>query len=811
MLGEIEMGAAGVDAALERNLVAPPVELVVITVVCNGEELNQARDGTSSRERCRQDEVVLGPECQVACLGPEPRSSSDGNGRPAKGEVSRSPVEGTAKHDDGVSVADESASGPLSANEVKQENHDETEREANKGRGVSATRTPESLGTDGTPEHSSREEGVLAGAEELERSILSTDISDVDLVLDDANVDECGNQSRNHLGKEGEARGNLNVVGKLEIVGEAERVGAGDVAVRLEEAHGQGVAFDKRATDELGQDVEGDLNTSHGVDNADGDDEDEAERNAVEDNADGGVRRPLRNGNTTENNGNDQADEIPPLRNLLVGGHEAVVDIDDADRVVLLLLAAEAVDEVANTHHDLDAVIERSISNDRCVNGEKEHVDDSVGGGEVGPGIRVVLIHINDTTVIEYTADVVSLSESVIGLVAVDGDEGSTPGVGVENSHDDEAGEEHADECVEGREEGYHERIDDVGDDSPVESGNRVVAEAGAEIAAGDLRENLVLGGDPSHPCKDSKSREDSVGEPEEKPHAEESHAKELKARHGPDLLEGALDRRVAVGMEGTVERNGDKRLRPDTVRGVDEKSSAETSQTVANEVGREGSEHLVGEAASPGLIKPLRHDLNPDDVVGVGGRLGDGGHDGDEHVLLLVEGTGVQAVASAEEGESPIREYLGEEDADGVGKKLRDVLQDADGRVTNLEETINGSNSAREGDTDDPCTNGGAGHGGIIVVVDNRSHLGVGRVVGDEGSLNLHLVDELLVLLGALKDVLVGQKFFNFVESGLRKVGVTAMQGPNLLHELREVLATAEKSQTNGIELLTSRVCSSE
>lgn len=62
-----------------------------------------------------------------------------------------------------------------------------------------------------------------------------------------------------------------------------------------------------------------------------------------------------------------------------------------------------------------------------------------------------------------------------------------------------------------------------------------------------------------------------------------------------------------------------------------------------------------------------LRKDLSPNDILSIRDRLRYVGHDGDEHVLLLVERPWVETVLDPEKGESPVRHEPFPRFADGV------------------------------------------------------------------------------------------------------------------------------------------------
>ena len=100
------------------------------------------------------------------------------------------------------------------------------------------------LGADGTPEDGGGEEGVDARARHLVGGILGADVGDVvHLEVENAGADEGRDERGDDLGGKGVLGGDLDVVSEFEIVGEPDGVGAGDVAERLEEVHGESIAF----------------------------------------------------------------------------------------------------------------------------------------------------------------------------------------------------------------------------------------------------------------------------------------------------------------------------------------------------------------------------------------------------------------------------------------------------------------------------------------------------------------------------------------------------------------------------------------
>lgn len=303
-------------------------------------------------------------------------------------------------------------------------------------------------------------------------------------------------------------------------------------------------------------------------------------------------------------------------------------------------------------------------------------------------------------------------------LVGVDGEVGRVIDVAVVEAYDDEHGDDSTDKHVQCGEERHHERVDTVSQHVPVEGRDGVEAET-ADAASYDAQVGVV-GGDPGHPAEVAESNEDVVREPEVEEHGGKGNGEELETRPPPDHSQRAWYRQVAIGVESAVKRDRDQRAGPHAITWVDEETSADTSKAVANEVSREGDENLVTEVNGPRLVKVLGQDLDPDDIVGVWGRLGDRGHNGNKHMLLSVEGTGIEAVADAKECKADIRESLLHELAEREGEQLGHVGGNVDGGLANLEEAVDEGDGTREEDTEDPGADGGAGHAGVIVVVDN-------------------------------------------------------------------------------------------
>ena len=84
---------------------------------------------------------------------------------------------------------------------------------------------------------------------------------------------------------------------------------------RLEKVHGQGVTLNPGTTDELSQHVQGDLNTRHGLDDTNGDDEDDGKEEAVGNDTGSGVCGPGSNTSKAKGHGNDETAKVPEFGN----------------------------------------------------------------------------------------------------------------------------------------------------------------------------------------------------------------------------------------------------------------------------------------------------------------------------------------------------------------------------------------------------------------------------------------------------------------------------------------------------------------
>lgn len=157
--------------------------------------------------------------------------------------------------------------------------------------------------------------------------------------------------------------------------------------------------------------------------------------------------------------------------------------------------------------------------------------------------------------------------------------------------------------------------------------------------------------------------------------------------------------------------------------------------------------------------------------------------------------------MADTEEGEAPVREVALASLSTRVGQQLGHVGQHGDGWLANGEELVDETKNAGKDKTQHPDADSGGGSVGIVVVVDNGTHFGVGTVVGDQSSLQLHLVDDILVLLRVVEDGLVAQELFDPLQNGVREIRVVVVDGEDVGHEGPDFFETHRASNSLGLD----------
>ena len=168
----------------------------------------------------------------------------------------------------------------LLAKEVEGNGQDSAQRETPQEAIVDGTRTEHLFRTKSTPEDGSSEKYVVFGTSKVILLRGQADVGDLcHLVVENGRADEGGDKSCPHLAVEGDPWSDVNVVGELEILSEVESVRGRDVSIRLEVVHSSGVTGGPETTEELGNDVQGNLDVRDGQDDAARDAEDHSEEN----------------------------------------------------------------------------------------------------------------------------------------------------------------------------------------------------------------------------------------------------------------------------------------------------------------------------------------------------------------------------------------------------------------------------------------------------------------------------------------------------------------------------------------------------
>jgi len=110
----------------------------------------------------------------------------------------------------------------------------------------------------------------------------------------------------------------MDVVGELEILGEVKGLRGGDVSVGLEVVHGGGISGEPEATEQFGNNVEGDLYVGNGHDDAARNAEDDSKEDTIQHNSGGSIGGVYGDTGGTDTDGDAQYDEVDPLGDLLV-------------------------------------------------------------------------------------------------------------------------------------------------------------------------------------------------------------------------------------------------------------------------------------------------------------------------------------------------------------------------------------------------------------------------------------------------------------------------------------------------------------
>jgi hypothetical protein len=179
------------------------------------------------------------------------------------------------------------------------------------------------------------------------------------------------------------------------------------------------------------------------------------------------------------------------------------------------------------------------------------------------------------------------------------------------------------------------------------------------------------------------------------------------------------------------------------------------------------------------------RQVLGDDNVGGVRGMETDSSHDGDEHVFLLVERSRVKGDFTAKHPDALVGQDLCHSRTGRVSQKLCDIGENNDTRLTIGEEHVDESSSKDEQGTDNIGTERRRRHVRVVSVLDNSSDLGVWRVLSHQYRLELHLTNELRVLVSNRLDVGDAEELLDLDHDGVGEVLIILMELFDLFHDL--------------------------
>ena len=186
----------------------------------------------------------------------------DRDGRPHVGHVERRPYQTTDQENRNVEVGENLE---LFAKEVEWDRQKSANGKTPQETVVDGARSKHLPRTESTPKDRSSEERVVSRTGEVILLIGQTDIWNLrHLVVEDRCADEGRDKSGPHLATECDPRGNVHVMSELEILSEMESLRGCDVPVRLEIIHSGGIAREPKTTEELGDNVQGNLDVCDG-------------------------------------------------------------------------------------------------------------------------------------------------------------------------------------------------------------------------------------------------------------------------------------------------------------------------------------------------------------------------------------------------------------------------------------------------------------------------------------------------------------------------------------------------------------------
>lgn len=161
--------------------------------------------------------------------------------------------------------------------------------------------------------------------------------------LDDDD-DETGYCGGGNLSGEHDSGWDLHIVTEFQVAGEVTGLFGHDSAINFEDHDSNRPSGNHVASNELGKDVESQLLVGDRLQDAEGEDEDQGEGDSENVGPEGHLRVVNLDCNGSKDEGNDENNDEPPVRNVWVASHEAGMN-------VLLVL-----DRGAEPLHDITSV-----------------------------------------------------------------------------------------------------------------------------------------------------------------------------------------------------------------------------------------------------------------------------------------------------------------------------------------------------------------------------------------------------------------------------------------------------------------------
>lgn len=104
--------------------------------------------------------------------------------------------------------------------------------------------------------------------------------------------------------------------------------------------------------------------------------------------------------------------------------------------LLLIAFPTQSSEEILEPHLQLIPVVQHHVGNDSRVDGEEETVEQGVGSAHVRSGVAAILLQVEHAALIKGLRYVVKVAEMVENTVAVYGEVGRVPGVGVPDAED---------------------------------------------------------------------------------------------------------------------------------------------------------------------------------------------------------------------------------------------------------------------------------------------------------------------------------------------------------------------------------------